>query len=170
MPNQHLVRKMRELQDELRNLDAASSFSLLNEKLAFEGDPLFAFEMKITKATLLCSEGKRGAETDLLAECARDPFGDESAAYFAAEILVEGGRILESIEFLESAERQMAESGSDYFKGCTYLLHAYCEAKIGNPRRALELLENVTDQDEALVWLKVDDFISVHTVREITSR
>jgi len=161
---------MRDLHAELQKLDLSIALSLLDERLGVEADPLFAFEMNVTKAKLLSSQGKTTAAIDLLIESSRSSAADESASYFAAEMMVEDGQILRAIEFLEAAEYQIGKTGNTYFRDCIYLLHAYCEAITGRGGRALELLGEVVDEDEALFWLRVETLISVSNVREIASR
>lgn len=165
MVNKELFLKMKTLDAELAELDATSAIERVDSLLANETDPQFAFEMKVSKAKLLSSVGRKGDAIDLLKECSIDPVADESAAYFAAEILVEQGRLRESIEALETAQNSMRVAGSVYYRNCIYLLHAYCEFKMGRPDSAGRLLANVSDEEEALFWLNVDPVISVRNLR-----
>jgi tetratricopeptide (TPR) repeat protein len=167
MVNIELARKMREVQAEVQKLDTGSALSILTERIKVETDPPFAIEMKITKAKLLKSLGSWQEAVDLLDECAKSPEADESAAYFAAEILVEEDRIPEAVEFLETAERQIAGNGSMYYKDCIFLLHAFCEVRRSRLDRAKQLLDEVTVEEAALIWLRTTSVISVVSVRDL---
>ncbi|WP_374330251.1 tetratricopeptide repeat protein [Aestuariivirga sp.] len=165
MTDIELARKMRELNAAIRELDTSSALSLLDERLSIEIDSLFATEMKITKAKLLPSLGRWREAVELLDECSKYSGGDESAAYFAAEILVESGCLSEAVPFLERAESQIERSGSTYYSNCIYLLHAFCKAKAAQVVIATRLLDQVTDEESSLFWLRTDPVISVETVR-----
>ena len=167
MKKMELAQKMRDVHAELQQLDAVSSLSLLSKRLSDETDPLYAFELKITKAKLLSSLGRSREAVDILNECSSSMVADESAAYFAAEILVEGGHLAEATDFLERAELQIKEPRSAYYSDCIFLLHAFCEASHGNAERASELLARVSDRDEALNWLKTETVISFDAVKKL---
>jgi len=166
MVNRSVFLKKQALDAELGKLDPPSALVRVDSRLATESDAEFVFEMKVTKAKLLSSLGRKNEAIVLLTECSRYPVADESAAYFAAEILVEEGRFREAIELLEMAEGDIKRSGSIYYKNCIYLLHAYCEFKKTQPERAKHLLAEVNDEDEALFWLRVEPVISVKKMRE----
>lgn len=169
MVSKILALKMLQLESELENLGTASALTLLDARLATEVDMTFALQMQISKAKLLAAEGNLDSAISLLHQCSKSPLTDESAPYFAAEILVEEGRLPEAVEFLEIAERQIEVSGSTYYRDCIFLLHAFCEAKLGRIGRARQLLNEVADEDEALFWLKADPVISVRSVKNLTT-
>jgi len=170
MSNTELARKMQEVHAQIQKLDTNSALSVLNERLLVETDPLFAIEMKITKAKLLQSLGHWQEAVDLLEECTKNPRANESAAYFAAEILVENGRLTDAVDFLQRAERQIEENGSTYYENCIFLLHAFCEAKKARHGLAKHLLDKVTDEETALIWLQTDSVISVFAVKELIAK
>ncbi len=161
---------MKELFGELQTLDVPEALSLLDKRITDESDLTFVIELKITKAKLLSSSGRWREGVDLLEECSRTPGSDESAAYFAAEVLVEEGYLSEAVEFLAAAERQIEISESTYYRDCILLLHAFCEAKLGSIERAEQLLNGVEDEDEVLFWLKSDPEISVFSVKELIAK
>ena len=170
MKNKELALKMKQMFADLQDLDVASAIASLDERLSGEADVLLVIEMKITKAKLLSSLGRRREAIGLLEECSRTAGASESAAYFAAEILVEDDRLPEAVAFLEWAEHQIDISGSTYYKDCIFLLHAFCEVKQGRAARAEQLLGEVTDEDEVLFWLKSDPVISVFSVRDLIAK
>lgn len=167
MNDRELSRKMRDLAGECLGLEPAEELALLDDRLRQEGDAAFVLEMKIIKAQRLFDLGRVDASIQLIDECSRSPDGDESAAYFAAEILVQSHRYQEAEGFLERAERVIAETGREYYKECIYLLHAYCAAKAGDVSRAGSLLEMVADKDAVLFWLRTSPVIAVKTVQDL---
>jgi tetratricopeptide (TPR) repeat protein len=170
MANAELARKMRQLNDEVRGLDRFQELEFLNSRLETETDVAFAVQMKISKAKLLADMERTREAVALLEECSRLPDGTGSAAYLAAEILVESGEYQEAERFLEEAEQQSASGGNDYYKDCIMLLHAFCCVKLGELKRAQDLLETVADRDEELIWLRVRPTISVRGVEALITR
>ena len=160
-----IARKMEAIGSELQGMERSQALALLDQRIANEADAEFAWELRISKAKLLSSMGRHQEAVDLLGECSMATCANESAAYFAAEILVESGRYAEAADFLRTAERQMETSGVAYYKNCVFLLHAFCEAKMGRTDQARQFLNEVEDDDESLFWLKVDPAISVSYVR-----
>jgi len=167
MANPDLALRMRELFGELQGLDPAQELDLLDRRLEHESDAEFALQIKITKARLLADLGREGEALILLVECSRSPHGCESAAYFAAEILVQDQRYLEAECFLEQAELQIAQSKSGYYRDCILLLHAYCAAKLCKRDLARTLLATIEDREEELIWLRTRPAVSVRIVEEL---
>jgi tetratricopeptide (TPR) repeat protein len=169
MPKNHLHRMLRELVAEMKGLTSAQQVSVLSDRVRVEADPWLAFEMQVMKAEALADLGREHEAILLLDECSRSPGAGESAAYLAAEILVQGDRFQEAAQFLERAGQQIERSGSVYYRNCICLLHAYCAARLGDFEGARHLLQKVQDRDgdEEMPWLRTTPMISISTVEAL---
>jgi tetratricopeptide (TPR) repeat protein len=169
MSKNHLHLKLSELVAELKGLPPAQQVSILSDRARMEVDPLLALEMKIMEAEALADMGREHEAILLLDECSRSPAAGESAAYLAAEILVQNDRFREAVQFLEKSGQQIERSGSIYYRNCIYLLHAYCVARLGDFNGAQRLLEKLQDRDgdEEMPWLRTRPVISVSAVEAL---
>jgi tetratricopeptide (TPR) repeat protein len=165
----HLHGKLHELVAELTGLTSEQQLSLLSERVRMEADPWLAFEMQVMKAEALADLGREHEAIGLLDECSRSPGAGESAAYLAAEILVQGDRFQEAAQFLDRAGQQIERSGSVYYRNCIYLLHAFCAARLGDFDGAQRLLEKLQDRDgdEEMPWLRTTPMISISAVEAL---
>ena len=170
MTNPELFLKMKKLFLDLRGLTPGQELALLNDRYVEEESVAFRYEIQITKAKLLFSQGNQDEAVRLLEECSRLPCTSGSAAYFAGEMLVQLDRCNEAVGFLELAERQMEAAKSDYYRDCTRLLHAHCAAVAGNDEEAQRLLELISDQELVIFWLAGADAISASTVANLMTQ
>ena len=169
MAKHDLARKLKKLNADLAGLKPSEELSVLDQHLLEDGEPEFALHIQITRAKVLADIGKESEAISLLDACSRSPLADESAAYFAAEILVQSDQYREAVGYLELAEKQIQRNGSTYYRTCIYLLHAYCAAKLGEFELAGQMLEMISDRDgdEEMIWLSTRPVISISAVEAL---
>lgn len=169
MGSRAIFQRLHNIHTEIGELAISEALEVLNRHLSTERDGILLDEINITKAKLMAAEGMTQDAVDILDRCSWGENGNDSAAYFAAEILFERGQLSRACEFLERAEALIARTGDAYYQNSIFLLHAFCEMKRGDMAKASRLLDRVTDEGSSLFWLKSDPVVSVTSVRRMIS-
>jgi tetratricopeptide (TPR) repeat protein len=157
--NPALHTALQRLERATSKLSTDEAIKLIDEEISYPENADYKPHFEVYKASLLWAAGQRLAAIMLLERCAIDHDSIDSAQYFAGEHLVELGQFDKAMRYLSRCIEISESSDDGWYQDASYLLRAYCAAKLGKFAQARQDLENI-DDDEPMSWLAVDPIVS----------